>query len=515
MRSMAAAPLIAGDEVLGALGAFSSRSGGFSDAELALLRALSDHAASSIANQRLIARLARSQEELAHRVEAQRTLAGITAAIASIRDPNVVLQEVVDAARRLLGSDGAHIALMESGGHELRPSVMAGGTDERLRRWFSRLRFPVGGGINGLAARDGCTVANLDNRVDPRKPPGDDDQRGAKRMGLRGMAAAPRRAPGGEVIGTLAVSFEQPHTFSEDDLELLGGLSDQGAIAIANARLVESLSDSEARFRHLVTSSPDLVWETDATGRFTFLSPRLLELTGWEPRELVGQPWSALVEDESMATARKTWEALQRDPDAVEKSRFLLRRKDGDPIPAEVYAIGSQRDGAFVGAHGSIRDLSDAERLTEQLRRQADELADRVDAQRTLAEMAAQLTTLRDPADALKQTLKAAVRLLKGHGGQIGMITTDPDGTLRWGDGHSLVRDQLTPFTKDDRTPVDEGVSGRAVRERRASWTDDYLSDESFPHEPNSDRIARRLSIRSVMAAPLIADDQPIGAIGV
>jgi PAS domain S-box-containing protein len=515
MRSMAAAPLVAADEVLGALGAFSSRSGGFSDAELALLRALSDHAASSIANQRLIARLARSQEELAHRVEAQRTLAGITAAIASIRDPNIVLQEVVDAARRLLGSDGAHIALMEGGGHELRPSVMAGATDELLRRWFSRLRFPVGGGINGLAARDGCTVATEDYLVDPRIPHEAEDQRVAKRMGLRGMAAAPMRAPGGEVIGTLAVSFEAPHGFSEDDLALLGGLADQGAIAIANARLVESLSDSEARFRHLVTSSPDLVWETDATGSFTFLSPRLLELTGWEPAELVGQPWPALVEDESMATARKTWAALQRDPDAVEKSRFLLRRKDGTPIPAEVYAIGSQRDGAFVGAHGSIRDLSDAERLTEQLRRQADELADRVDAQRTLAEMAAQLTTLRDPGEVLKQTLKAAVRLLKGHGGQIGMISADADGTLRWGDGHSLVGDQLTPFTKEDRTPVDDGVSGRAVRERRASWTDDYLADASFPHERNSDRIARRLSVRSNIAAPLIADDQPIGAIGV
>src|SRR5690606_23796257 len=153
------------------------------------------------------------------------------------------------------------------------------------------------------------------------------------------------------------------------------------------------------------------------------------------------------------------------------------------------------------------------ERLTARLREQARELERRVDAQRTLAEMAAQLTSLRDPSAVLEQTLQAAVRLLHGHGGQIGMVVRS-DGELRWGDGHSLVHGRLVPFTKEDHTPVDDGVSGRAVRERRATWTDDYLADTSFPHDDNSDRIARRLGIRSVIAAPLIGDEGPMGAIG-
>ena len=60
--------------MLGALGAYSSRIDDFDEAEVALLRALADHAAAAIANQRLIERLARSQDELARRVDAQRTL---------------------------------------------------------------------------------------------------------------------------------------------------------------------------------------------------------------------------------------------------------------------------------------------------------------------------------------------------------------------------------------------------------------------------------------------------------
>jgi PAS domain S-box-containing protein len=514
MRSMVAAPLQADGEVLGALGAYSSRMDDFDEAGIALLRALADHAATAIANQRLIERLARSQEELARRVETQQTLARITASIAGIRRTNEVLQEVVEAARKLIGSDGAHLTLMSENGEFLRPTVAAGDNPAWNEEWLSQLEFPVDGGINGLAAGRGEVVATEDYLVDPRIPHEDEDQAVADRLKLRGVAAAPLRGPAGQVIGTLAVSFEETHRFSQDELDLLAGLADQGAIAIANARLVDRLSSSEGRFRHLVTSSPDLVWETDAAGNFTFLSPRLMELTGWDPHELLDQPWSAIVAPESMSDAEATWHALVAEPSTVRKIRFLLRRKSGGPIPAEVYAIGSERDGTYIGAHGSIRDLTESERLTARLREQAGELKRRVEAQRTLAEMAAQLTSLRDPSAVLEQTLQAAVRLLHGHGGQIGMVVRS-EGDLRWGDGHSLVHGRLVPFTKEDHTPVDDGVSGRAVRERRATWTDDYLPDTSFPHDDNSDRIARRLGIRSVIAAPLIGDEGPMGAIGV
>jgi PAS domain S-box-containing protein len=513
--SMAVAPLIAGDEALGALGAYSSRNDAFDEAGLALLRALADHAAAAIGNQRLIERLARSQAELARRVEAQETLAKITSALAGIHQPDEVLQEVVDAARKLIGSDGAHLALLEPDGRSLRPTVVAGDTRAELRDWLQTLRFPVGGGINGLAARDRLPVSTEDYPVDPRIPHNADDQEVAQRMGLRGMAAAPLLAPGDEVIGTLAVSFETAHPFTDDEIALLRGLADQGAIAIANSRLVDELSNSEARFRHLVISSPDLVWETDADGRFTFLSPRVAELTGWQPAELIGKGWEHIVGPESMPDAMATWQGLQKAPSAVRKNRFMLLRRKGEPAPAEVYAIGSERDGRFVGAHGSIRDLTEAEQLNDRLRLQADELARRVEAQRTLAEMAAQLTSLREPGEVLRETLEAAVRLLDGSGGQIGMIVADKDGTLRWGDGHSLARGRIVPFTKEDRTAVEEGVSGRAVREGRATWTDDYLADASFAHEPNSDRIARELGIRAVIAAPMLGEAGPMGALGV
>ena len=142
MRSMAAAPLIADGEVLGALGAYSTRIDDFDEAELALLRALADHAAAAISNQRLIERLEVAKAELARRVDAQRTLGEIAARIAVIREPAEVLQSVVEAARRLIDSDGAHLTLMEPGGRFLRPTVVTGGNPAWTEDWFTAARVP-------------------------------------------------------------------------------------------------------------------------------------------------------------------------------------------------------------------------------------------------------------------------------------------------------------------------------------------------------------------------------------
>jgi len=49
-----------------------------------------------------------------------------------------------------------------------------------------------------------------------------------------------------------------------------------------------ALGLSEARFRGLVETSPDLIWETDMDGYFTYVSPRAASLLGVPPEGLLG-----------------------------------------------------------------------------------------------------------------------------------------------------------------------------------------------------------------------------------
>ena len=80
------------------------------------------------------------------------------------------------------------------------------------------------------------------------------------------MASTPLRAPGGDVIGTLAISTAEPRIFEADDLDLLQGLADQAAIALTNSNLLARLTHEEARFRGLVQTTPDVIWHADGNG---------------------------------------------------------------------------------------------------------------------------------------------------------------------------------------------------------------------------------------------------------
>jgi GAF domain-containing protein len=96
LRSMAAAPMVANEQPLGVLGAFSGRPAAFSEEQLSLLRALAAHAAAAIGARRLLIELRRT-------LTARGALDEISRRIVDVDDPSEVFQEIVDVASSLLG----------------------------------------------------------------------------------------------------------------------------------------------------------------------------------------------------------------------------------------------------------------------------------------------------------------------------------------------------------------------------------------------------------------------------
>ena len=367
-RSMIIAPITGESGPLGALEVYSTRPGTFDDDDAGVILSLASQAAIAITNARLIGELERSQRELAARAETERSLRDIAARITSLGDPEEILARVVEESRRLLGSDGAHLTRMSDDGTYLIPVIVAGGMDADTEAWLKQMRFPLGGGINGLAAEQVRPIWTPDYPADPRIPHEGNDDEAAARMGLKAMAAAPLRAPAGEVIGTLAVSYATPREIVPDELDLLQGLADQAAIALANSNLYELLGESEARYRYLVQNSPDLVWSIDADARFTFVSDTAQRLTGWQPEELLGRHFGALVHESAREVAEIDWTNGMAE-DRELRGRLNLLHRDGHPIPAEFIAFGTlDEDGRFAGANGSVRDMSERDRLERELR---------------------------------------------------------------------------------------------------------------------------------------------------
>ncbi len=363
---MVTAPISGEAGPLGAIEVYSARPDAFDGRDGELLLALATQAAIAIANARLIDELASSQFELARRAETERALREIAARITALRDPDEILQRIVDEAKRLLGSDGAHLTLMAEDRTHLTP-VVAAGVDGETRDWMLGLSFPLHGGLNGLAASLGRAVRTDDYLVDPRVPHEPEDQYVAARLGIRGVAAVPLRAPAGEVIGTLAISYRTVHEVDDESIDLLQVLGDQAAIAVSNSRLDALLRDSEERYRKLVENSPDLVWSIDEDARFTFLSDTCERLTGWRPGELIGGHFGGIVHPSSSDVAEIDWTSGLEEGSNEIRGRVNLLHRDGRPIPAEYIAVSRIVEGQFVGANGSVRDMTERDRLEREL----------------------------------------------------------------------------------------------------------------------------------------------------
>ena len=375
IRSMVVAPLIAGDEIIGAMGVYVGRPGALGEQDASLVRALADHAAASLSNERLIVALARSREALARKAEQERALREISSRIALLGQTDEILQRVVDESRRLLGADGAHLCLLEQERRSLVPQVLAGGMDADTARWLRERRFPLGGGMNGLAALQGVALRTQDYLADPRIPHEPEDQATAQRMGLGAMAVAPLRTQREGIVGTLAISYRAPREIPQASMDLLQGMADQAAIALSNARLYEALQRSESRYRYLLTNAPDIVFSIDTEGRLTFLSDAIEPITGWTALDMVGRKWREVVDVEGSAGLRDAFEAMRMPPYPPTSQRFNLRHRDGTRIPADMRGVAIVTDGAFAGAHGIVRDLREQVRLEDDLTAQAAELA--------------------------------------------------------------------------------------------------------------------------------------------
>jgi PAS domain S-box-containing protein len=71
-----------------------------------------------------------------------------------------------------------------------------------------------------------------------------------------------------------------------------------------------AIGESEARFRGMVETSPDLIWETDANGVFTYVSPRAESLLGRSPQQVLGTSLCQFIppDGDTCDGDIKTWE---------------------------------------------------------------------------------------------------------------------------------------------------------------------------------------------------------------
>ena len=120
-----------------------------------------------------------------------------------------------------------------------------------------------------------------------------------------------------------------------------------------------ALYRSEQRFRSLVEAIPDWIWETDASGRYTYASPKVKDLLGFEPTEVLGKrPRDFMQSADAQEFGLQMMSfATRGEPFSGFQNRHVT--KDGRTIVLETSGVPVFDDtGQFRGYRGIDRDVT-------------------------------------------------------------------------------------------------------------------------------------------------------------
>jgi PAS domain S-box-containing protein len=189
-----------------------------------------------------------------------------------------------------------------------------------------------------------------------------------------------------QTIGIISVG-NKPGGYTENDQDLLQTIAYRIS-PILHARLQrerqererkraeEALRTSEERFRGVVESCPDLVWEVDAMGVYTYVSPTVKTILGYAPEEVVGKTPFDFMDSEEAEKYNQAFLRVVREKLPLIAVEFTIHRKSGGGVTLETNGVpifDAHRN--VTGYRGVTRDISDRKQLQHSLH-QAKEAAE-------------------------------------------------------------------------------------------------------------------------------------------
>lgn len=177
------------------------------------------------------------------------------------------------------------------------------------------------------------------------------------RHSLASFAAMPLLLEG-RFVGMMSLYSEQP--LSDSITQELGSVAHGIALCIAQKQSMEALDASEGKYRAVVETIREVIFQTDEFGHWTFLNPAWFEVTGFSVPETLGSFFIDYLHHDDREGNRNIFlQLLERRVDYCRyETRFL--NQAGQVRWMEVYAqMRLGPDGGALGISGSLNDVTE------------------------------------------------------------------------------------------------------------------------------------------------------------
>jgi PAS domain S-box-containing protein len=149
----------------------------------------------------------------------------------------------------------------------------------------------------------------------------------------------------------------------------------------AQRRMVDTLKESEDRYRLVFENGKDIIYTIDTNLNFVSVSPSIERILGYKPQDFIGRPASDLTNiltPEAFEHAITNFSLILKG-EATPARIYQCAAKDGTIKHLEVHGSTIMREGQIVGIISVARDITDRKRAANHIRRQTDAMEAAID----------------------------------------------------------------------------------------------------------------------------------------
>jgi two-component system cell cycle sensor histidine kinase/response regulator CckA len=190
-----------------------------------------------------------------------------------------------------------------------------------------------------------------------------------KREGLGSFAAYPLVLED-KLVGLMSLFTQHPLT--EQILGEMASVANGIASCIERKRSEEALDRSEVKYRSVVESIKEVIFQLDAFGNWVFLNPAWTAVTGFEVKPTLGTFFLEYIHQEDQPHNRHIFlKLIEKELEYCRyETRFLTQ--GGKVRWVEVYAqITLDKQGAASGLSGTLTDITDRKLAEVQIQKMA------------------------------------------------------------------------------------------------------------------------------------------------
>ncbi len=328
-------PLVKGGRLVAVLAIYSRDPRAWAAADIALAEQAAERTWAAFGR-------ARAEQALAEELQAMTRLHELSS-LALRADFPTLLEAILDAAIELHDADFGNIQLYNPESNFLRIAAQRGFEKPFLEHFDTVNASDFSACGIALAKRERVMVEDVEG--EPAYAP---SLKTAREAGYCAVQSTPLLSSSGQPLGMLSTHFRKPRSLSERECRLTDVYARLAGDAIAAHLLEQALHQSAERFRVLVESSAQAVWETNPEGVVVVDLPSWRAFTGQTVEEWLGCGWLDAVHPDDWEDAKRQWlKAIAAGQDV--NAEFRLRSLQ------EGYSWTNLRAAPVRQADGSIQ----------------------------------------------------------------------------------------------------------------------------------------------------------------